>query len=154
MRRHCAFTLIELLAVIVIASLVTAMGAISMGGVMRQTQFQRTIAALADLDARARMHARSSGAAMLVMFDSERRQVTLTRRGLPLEDPVTRLSVVDVPGEIDLQYDMPHQRHTAILFDRLGTSIDYAVEVRDAISARRLEFAGLSGDVKVTEVAP
>lgn len=159
MRRSVrAFTLIELMAVVVIASLVTAMGAIGIGGVMRQTQFQRTVAGFMQMDVRARLHARMGGVATQMVIDPLARKAKVVE--VATDTDAIELSRVELPFDVavtlELPREVPSSNSTAMVvtFDRLGCSIDYAVQLRDGVSGRRLEVSGLTGSIRAAEVTP
>ncbi len=146
-RAHlAAFTLIEMLAVIVIASLVIALGGLSISATSEQTAFARTVAALQRMDASARLHARSSGEIMVVRFEKESRLVRLvTRQG-------ESLSELAIPSIIEMTVETPNAK-PRIVFDARGVSDDYAITLRADGRTVRLNVHGLTGEIVMTEVA-
>ena len=143
-----AFTLIELLAVIAIAAMVVTLATVSVSAASAEAVLVKTQAALAQLDARGRMHARTSGEAVVLVIDSEARLAWLIgqRSGTPLAE-------MAIPRDIALTIELPHGIGS-ILFDRTGVSADYGIVLRGGERSRRLTVAGLTGEVNEREVTP
>ena len=132
------FTLIELLAVIVIVSMIAGVTTISLASASDSAQLNATIARWRDLDARARLFARSLGP-VTMRLDRESRSLRLYYDGL-----AELLSHLTLPRGTNAQ--IVAQRPTDVVnFDRLGRSADYEVEV--SISERTVHWhvCGLTG---------
>ena len=146
--RDClAFTLIELLAVIVIAALVLAVGGWSLSTTSERTVLARTIASIQHMDARARLHARSSGEPVILHVDGNARTLRLATS----DDEV--LSEMFLVEAIELTVEKAGG-DSWIVFDARGRSIDYAVVLR-AQGGRmsRLAVHGLTGAIAATREA-
>lgn len=149
-RARPAFTLIELLAVLIIASIVVVMGSVSIAATSRQARLVATLASLEQMDARGRMHARCSGCIVLLAVDAPKRAVRLTAIGdiAPLW-----LAQLEIPSDISLTIET-QGGDGRVRFDRLGATADYAVTVQDAQRACTLRFSGLTGEVRRWEATP
>jgi prepilin-type N-terminal cleavage/methylation domain-containing protein len=145
-----ALTLIELLAVIVIASLVLAVGGWSLGATSERTVLARTIANLQQIDARARLHARSSCAIVVLQIEGDARVLRLaTVEG-------DKLSKVSLPLSIAMTIEKPGgpNQEPRLVFNARGHSTDYVVTLRTQHEVVRFEVHGLSGEIVVSrEVA-
>lgn len=71
-RARCAFTMIELLAVLAIAALLVSVAVASLAGTSRIAVAEDVIAQIAEFDRVARAHARSSGRSLRIVFDPQR----------------------------------------------------------------------------------
>ena len=147
MNGHRSFTLIEMLAVIVIASMIVAVGGVSVNAAHEHSAFACTLAGLEQLDALARLHARSDGEVAAITLNRERRQVQLV-----VVSSGEQLAQIDVPLTIELVLEAPRGSNR-IVFDSRGLSDDYAVVVRSDASCKRVSVAGLTGDLRMEEVA-
>ncbi len=139
------FTLIELLAVIVIVSMIAGVTSISLASASDSAQLNATIARWRDLDARARLFARSLGP-VTMRLDRQSHTVQL---------------YCDESAELAAQLKLPHgakarvvaeQPTDVVNFDRLGHSADYDVDV--SINERTVHWhvCGLTG--WITESRP
>ncbi len=133
-----AFTLIELLAVIVIVSLVAGIATVGLASASQIAQLHAAAADWRDLDGRARLFGRSLGP-VVMSLNSERNAVMLHA-----PDSKELLSVVTLPdgtaGQIETR--TPNKM---IAFDRLGRSVDYDVELRSGERVIRWRVYGLTG---------
>ncbi len=144
------FTLIELLAVIAIASLVMSVGMVSIGNVRRQTDAVSLVGGLRSMDARARLHARTSGSPVQLHVDSDARTIRLIAG---IGGVGAMLAHRDIPNPIGLVIETPGG-NGVVRFDRLGVSDDYVLIVSDGMTSRRMAIAGLTGDVRIEETLP
>ena len=133
-----AFTLIEVLAVIVIVSMVAGIATVGLAAASDSAQLRAAAAQWRDLDARARLFSRSLGP-VVMSVDDQSNAVTLHSVG-----SIERLTAVVLPDGVwgRLRVDPPAQ---SIVFDRLGRSVDYDVEVRTAQRVIRWRVFGLTG---------
>ena len=139
-------TLIELLAVIVIASLVLGVAGWSVSATSDRTVLARTIAGLQDIDARARLHARSSGEPVVMHINGDARVLRLTTVG------GEKLSDVSVPSSIEMVIEKD-STEPSIAFDARGRSCDYVAVLRTQHEVVRLRVHGLSGEVALLREA-
>ncbi len=140
-----AFTLIEVMAVIVIVSMVAGVATVGLAAASDSARLRATAAQWRDLDARARLLGRSLGP-VVMSFDDQRNAVTLHS-----VESNELLTTVVLPAEVcgRLRVDPPTQ---SIVFDRLGRSVDYDVEVRTAQRVIHWRVWGLTG--LITELKP
>lgn len=144
------FTLIELLAVIAIASLVMSISMVSIGNLRRQTDAVSLVGGLRSMDARARLHARTSGSGVELQVDSDARSIRLMTGTAGVE---TTLAHRHIPNPIGFAIETA-AGNGIVCFDQLGVSDDYVLVVSDGDTSRRLVIAGLTGDVRVEESPP
>ena len=140
-----AFTLIEVLAVIVIISMVAGVAAFGLAAASDSARLRAAAAQWRDLDARARLFSRSLGP-VVMSLDNQSNAVTLHS-----VESNERLTAVGLPDGVwgRLRVDPPAQ---SIVFDRLGRSVDYDVEVRTAQRVIHWRVFGLTG--LITELKP
>lgn len=133
-----AFTLIETLAVIVIVSLVTGIATVGLAAASDSARLRGAAAHWRDLDARARLFSRSLGP-IVMSVDNQRNAVTLHSVGSN-----ERLTAVLLPDGVwgRVGANPPTE---SIVFDRLGRSVDYDVEVRTAQRVIQWRVWGLTG---------
>ncbi|MBI4881780.1 MAG: prepilin-type N-terminal cleavage/methylation domain-containing protein [Planctomycetes bacterium] len=135
------FTVIELLAVVSLLSLAMVLGATRLGRATDEARFSRALADVLELDARARLLARSGGAVSLQVGDDRARLVLSRARGGAL------LGSTTLPRDVTVRLTDPAtgKMLAEVRFDRAGRSPDYDVEV--ALEERRVRrsVAGLSG---------
>ncbi len=133
-----AFTLIELLAVIVIVSLVAGIATVGLASASESAQLHAAAAEWRDLDGRARLFGRSLGP--VVMSLNSKRDAVM----LHVTDSKELLSEVTLPDGASgqIQTRTPSKM---IAFDRLGRSVDYDVELRTGEHLIRWRVYGLTG---------
>lgn len=117
-----AFTLMELLAVIVLMSLVAGIAVSNLGGLSQTEAMLSTSALLHDLDAKARAYARTDRPCTM-RLSSERSTVDLLLTG-----DQSLLSQVGVPQGIGVKFAVRGGNATDVAFDRLGCSPDYELK--------------------------
>lgn len=127
-------TLIEVLAVIVIASFLTATVTVGLASADRGAQMIKAMATIQDMDLRGRLQARTSGGWVKMNFDRDQDRLALTMPdGAPIavSDPVLDVRMVLEPA--------------TIIFDRQGRSDDYQVVIQTDAAARKLNVCGMTG---------
>jgi prepilin-type N-terminal cleavage/methylation domain-containing protein len=140
-----AFTLIELLAVIAIASLVLAVAVVSISAMNDHVALERTAAMVRSMDARGRVFAKSNGDPVALVFDQDARQLGLVsvRGALPF-------ALGELAADIEMSLDVSDpERH--VIFDTRGMTDDYSVVVWAQTRGVRLSFHGLTGAVVMAE---
>ncbi len=140
-----SFTLIELLAVIVIISLTTGIAVVSIATTSESAQLHATVARWRDLDARARIFARSLGpVTMRLKRESQALQLRQDSSG-------ELLAQLHLPEDLGLHLTSEDPSH-AIVFDRLGHSPDYDVKLLTRNRTIHWHVCGLTGCI--TELHP
>ena len=135
-RTH-GFTLLELLAVLVLISLVTASIIPSISTVSERAVKDQLIADLIALDARARLLAESH-ASSIIRFDTSSDRLQLIVRN-PEE---LLIQEVHVPESVLLGFKQPLE---ILYFDRFGRTVTYAYIIRIDQSLTSIRFNGLTG---------
>ncbi len=133
-----AFTLIELLAVIVIVSLVAGIATVGLASASQSAQLHAAAADWRDLDGRARLFGRSLGP-VVMSLNLERTAVMLN-----VTDSKELLSEVTLPEGTSGQLQTRTPNKT-ISFDRLGRSVDYEVQLQVGERVIRWRVYGLTG---------
>jgi prepilin-type N-terminal cleavage/methylation domain-containing protein len=140
-----AFTLIELLAVIVIVSMVASAVTVGLAATGERTRLHAAAAQWRDLDARGRLLGRSMGPVVMSVVEKGD-EVRL--RQLPSEDLLSKVSLPKgVTGRIQAA-----GASRSIVFDRLGRTIDYEVQLRSSDRVIGWHANGLTG--LMTELKP
>lgn len=144
-RAHCAgFTLLEVLAVVALLSMVTAALTVHLASVSESARFRAAEARLLDLDARARLLARSATTVLLAVADGGR---ALTLSEVRTGAPLARVDL-DEGASVTLEVE-PNQ--SWVLIDRLGRSVDYELELQSGEQKSRWSIAGGSGWTETVE---
>ncbi|MCP3905289.1 MAG: type II secretion system protein [Planctomycetes bacterium] len=145
------FTIIEMLAVVTILAIATGVLAMGVGTRSADARLRETSAGWRDLDARARLFARSVRSG----DQSDARQVALTVSSdaseVTLVDLVTgdRLSRFGLPDGLLARIDV--EPRGVVRYDRLGRCADYTVELTGEARSMRFTIDGMTG--RVTEEA-
>lgn len=135
---HSAFTLIEVLAVIVIISMVAGVATIGLAAASESARLRAAAAQWRDLDARARLFSRSLGPVVMSVGDQSN---AVTLQSVESNELLTAVVLSDgVWGRFGA--DPPTE---SVVFDRLGRSVDYDVEVRTAQRVIHWRVWGLTG---------
>ncbi len=144
-----AFTLIELMVVIVILGLLTSLASLSLGGVMDRYQLSRAAETIEACDTRARRSARLSREAFDAVIRRSKRDLIVKA---PLASPSQALANYRLPrnveiDEVKLRRKAVTGRDVTINFSDQGRSESYAVELRRGKMTRWLVVLGISGQV-------
>ena len=132
------FTLLEVLAVIVLVSLVLGVTLPGLGASSALAHQRRAVAEVRDFDARARLHARAGGPVVLALEEEGR---VLSLRRWPRGELLARTAWGgDVAVELRDEAD-----DDEVYFDRAGRSADYDVVVRSDERVARWQVAGWTG---------
>jgi prepilin-type N-terminal cleavage/methylation domain-containing protein len=133
-----AFTLVEVLATVALLALVMSFAMIGLGGAIDEAAMLEAVAAMRDLDARARTAAQSVGSVELHLDGGD-----AALRVMHTGEIVARRELAH--GGLAGVSDSDGRRLEQVRFDRSGRSADYMVEIAVASHARRLRVAGLTG---------
>ncbi len=132
------FTLIELMAVIIILSLTAALGAVRLSSVSNQTALKSAIARWRDLDAKARLHARAGTPITIVLTKNESE---MTIQNTQTHEILATATWPDFLS-FSLQTD---SSENSIPLSRTGTSPDYALLFSTNDQTQRFHCFGLTG---------
>ena len=135
-----SFTLIEVLAVVVVLSLIAAVSVSSLGNVDTGMQVERAGARLRDLDTRARIYARRHEAVRLLLGAAGSGVAVL-----PLDSEETILSI-EWPPELSVTL-APVRTDSEMVIDRRGCGPDYRVSVTDGRTTLSWSVLGLTGAI-------
>ena len=135
--RSKAYTLIEVLAVVVLMGLVAAVLVPSLARASRSSQLERFKADLIQLDVSARQLA-LQGNTITMRWEPEARGVRLFERKYKPRE-VLRLIV---PEQFEIE---PVGFETAVKFDALGQSQGYGYQILSETGAHLVDFNGQSG---------
>jgi prepilin-type N-terminal cleavage/methylation domain-containing protein len=146
--RPYAFTLIELLAVIAIASLVLTVAALSINAMNDHVALERAAAMVRSMDARGRLFARTSGEAVVLVLDEDARALRLVgvREVLPFAEG-------GIGRGIEMSLSIA-DRERPVIFDTRGTTDDYSITLRTETREVELSFRGLTGAAAMAEDSP
>lgn len=138
------FTLLELIAVLVILGIAAGFVTFQYASPLKKAQLDRTVSQLKDIDLFARRLARNEEVHVHVLKRFNGITIEVASAGKTLvrtyELPKsTELEIQDTSGRV-LQ---------GVVFSPLDATIDYRVEVKDGNYRRTIEFAGGSGHAKV-----
>ena len=138
-RRGRGFTLIEVLAVIVIISMAGGLTIVSLSSVSDAAAFRAASARSRELDGKARLFARTGTPVKL--------SATTDHDGLVVQTVGTGevLATTSMPSEVTVYLGMEDQQTRAVTFDRSGRSADYRIILGRAESFTVLKVSGLTG---------
>lgn len=150
-RRLRAFTLIELLAVLVVLGMAVSVAAVGLSSRSDESKLSDAASSIASLDAMARVRARKGSVAEL-RFDSSDGTISLTDRASADAPPIDR----ELPDGIALEvWERPWGAPIDhLIVDARGQSVDYQVRVSKGDESVTLRFAGLTGWHEVIRSAP
>ena len=134
---HTAYTLIEVLAVVVLMGLVFAALVPNLVGASDRAGLDRLVAELIDLDGRARLLATHDGACLI--------EHELGAGKVSLRVPAVELSqtyIISAPPAVGIEIEGDEQR---VVFDGLGESRSYSYLITAPSTRIRLAFNGQSG---------
>ncbi len=132
------FTLLEVLAVVVLLSMVAGTLTVHVGSVSDSARFRAAGARILDFDASARLFARSEGPVLLAV-GVEGRGLTLSQ--VHTGEPLLRLDL----GESASVVLAVEPRQSWVLIDRLGRSVDYEIKLTSGERSSHWKIAGVSG---------
>ena len=150
-----AFSLVELIAVLVIVSLVAASVSLRLSGPVRQAALDDLAGRIAAFDRRARVSARRHDRDMQMVFDLSRGEIACAavgeaeRRGVPVTMPRgCRLTAVVVAGGTGTGGQKTSVGRAVVRVSRRGLSPTYAACIETQRGERTwLLAAGLTGKV-------
>lgn len=137
-----ALTLIEMLAVIVIMSLVASVATVGLNAADESSRMAQAGARMLEMDVRARLHARGLGESIQMAMNAESRSWQLRRSNGEM------LNEVSSPRGVWLEIEIGHSPAIAIAFNRHGLSVDYSLIMRTAARVERWNVAGVTGWVE------
>lgn len=140
------FTLIEMLAVIVVLTLVAALGISGLSSTGSAAALMKVIGECRGLDAQARLAARTCGSSVMIKLDADSRRIELIQR-----DNLAQLSEVSLPADVSVRFEIDGAASDTVMVDRLGKSADYSVVVNYQGHQRRIELAGITGATRTLE---
>ena len=151
MRR--GFTLLEVIAVVVIASTASAVLLTSLVGADRHAATLGAISRWQDMDRRGRMFAQSDRRAMILRIDHEERVLSLHPTNA--NDNSAALSKFDLPSRLAITFvDGESQPLPHVEIDRVGRSIDYTAIFTIESSPIHRHVCGLTGWVVQKDERP
>lgn len=144
-----AFTLIELMVVIAILGLLTAIASLSLGGVMDRYQLGRAAETIEACDGRARREARLSRETFDAVIRRSKQEMIVSG---PQDRPGTPIATYRLPrtveiSEVRLRRKEVTGRDVTINFSDQGRSPTYAVQLRRGNASHWLVVLGISGQV-------
>lgn len=139
-RRKSGLTLVEVLATIVLLGLVAAAFLESFGGVTERARARALVRDLVQLDARARLHARTGATVAVAVDPAKERVVAVARPSGKI------LAQVQWPegSEVALFADGA-ARAKAVTIEAGGSSVDYSFDVKGIAGTTRIDVSGLTG---------
>lgn len=142
-----AFTLIELLAVVVILSITAGMGLIALSNVHGEARLERIGLAWRELDARSRTIARQGRSSPMLEIESAVIQAeNLGEWGLV---------AIAIPDGVQAQCEVAGLRATRVLFDTRGCSPDYTLSLTSEARRKAWRVSGETGWIEaVREETP
>ena len=136
-----SLTLIEVLAVIVIVSLVAGVATMGLASTTDSARLRAAAAQWRDLDGRARLFGRTLGP-VVMSLNADRNEVRLH-----VSESGELLTKVVLPTDVTGRIVTPSSTH-GIAFDRLGHSLDYELELNGGNRIVGWQVYGLTGLVK------
>jgi prepilin-type N-terminal cleavage/methylation domain-containing protein len=141
-----AFTLIELVVVIVIMAILSTIAAMSLGGTMSRYDLVRATETVQRFDANARRQARATQAPVAMTIDRNKKRLKVDADG------ADRDAAYKLPGRVTISNIRLHRRFVtggnfAVTVSPDGQSPTYAVELSRGDMKRWLIFVGVSGQV-------
>jgi len=139
--RQLAFTLVEMLVVLVLMGLIAAAIAPNLAGTTHRTQLDQLIAELIDLDAQARVSA-SVHKACYFEYDDLQEQIVLR----VIDEQAVDVQTINVPRFVTVELEeISEQSAPVVVFDRLGHTFDYSYTIILEEETIRLSVNGLTG---------
>ena len=138
--RRCGFTLLELMAVIVILSIATGITLAHVSSMTESAQIKACVAALWDLDARARLLSRSAPPTpptLKLTSNGDGLQLIESESGEFLTPPHIKNATISLLVDSKAVW--------GIQFDAMGHSVDYTIHLERNGQIIELHFCGLTG---------
>lgn len=141
-----AFTLIELVVVILIMAILSTIAAVSLGGTIGKYDLSRASETIERFDANARRQARVTHAPVEMLIDRNRNRLNVDASGGDRDSSYT------LPGRVEISNIRLHRsfsvgRSFEMSVSAEGQSLTYAVELTHGKMKRWLIFVGISGQV-------
>jgi len=137
--RAGGFTLLEVLAVVVILSVAASVTLVGLSSAGDEVAMRGTRSSLKELDAKARLYARTGQGAVLRVDDSGAIEV------LALGPEGGRIARAFINPQIQVTLEVIDSAEPGIRFDRLGKSPDYGVVLESATRKESWHVCGSSG---------
>ncbi len=145
-----AFTLIELVVVMVVLALLASLTVYSLGGTMDRHRLSRAIETIEMFDARARRTARTTQHAVTATIDRSRGQLSIDTHRNPQAVSFRLPSRVAI-GDVRFGTTRRVERESKIEINGQGRSVTYAIQLRRGKLTRWLVVLGISGQVVAME---
>lgn len=136
-KRSRGYTLVEVLAVVVLMGLIATVFVPSLARASRSSQLQQLQSDLIQLDAQARQLAQF-GSLVTIHWESEIRGVRLLKG----QDKPQEVISLTIPDQFELT---PVGFERAVVFDALGHTQSYGYRISSDTGSNQVEFNGLSG---------
>lgn len=147
--RFRGLTLIELLAVVVILAMVAGVAVVNAGSMNASAELRAIARQWQELDARARLHARSDGPVQM-HIDSDNRAIRLVSAATN-----EQLAFIDLPLGTTVRIQIAAAEPAShVTIDRTGRSGDYTASVERNGGKITWTIYGLTGWVKQLETTP
>ncbi len=150
--RGRGFSLLELMAVLLIMAIVAAAVTLRMQGPLRQSQTAEVIDRIRAFDEITRTYARQQDQTLQVMVDMSANKLGRTNSAGQAVGAGLELPKGCSFNSVSLATDRAHGGKALLVCGNTGYTPTYCLEVQDAQRQRHwLLFAGLSGEMKVYE---
>lgn len=147
-RSRCGFTLIEMLAVVVLLGLITSVAVVSLAGADETGAFQAAQWSIVNLDAQARLAARTEGDVVVIRLLDD--GASVAAHVTPTSEGGWSASF-DCPRSVFIRFFEGEggQEVDGILIDRTGRSADVTVQIsNESGRAERWFIHGLTGEIR------
>lgn len=150
---RCGLTLLELLAVLVIAAMITAALTIRLSAIGEDAALRQARASWHELDRRARIFVMTGQqSALIELTHDDVTQRTLATLRLSGSDEIISQFAFP-PGTRAIV--TPESPHSSILYDRTGRSDDYTVQLlREQVASGSWSVHGLTGSIELLGATP
>lgn len=136
-----AFTLVEMLAVVVLLGLAASLGAVGLASADSHARFERAVAIALDADAQARLLARGGAPVRMVLEPDERGSDILIVKS------DSRVRELSLPHGVHVAWIDPESGAllSEIRYDTLGQSPEYLLRASDGDRTQVWRITGLTG---------